>query len=125
MSDYVYFMRAAIPNSPIKIGHSWMPEKRLMELTLWSPYPLEIILTIPGDAALERNIHSCFADCHSHSEWFKPSPRLTVAIRAMQRGIPVHEAIDLTDIRGNVLGLTQAATRKRNGTKLGRKAVVQ
>lgn len=122
MSNYVYFMRAKFPDSPIKIGHSWMPEQRLMALTIWSPYPLEIILTIPGDIALERNIHNCFADCHSHCEWFKPSPRLTVAIREMQLGVPVHQAIDLTDIRGNVLGLTQAATRRRNGTKLGRKA---
>lgn len=121
MSEYIYFLRAGVPDSPIKIGHSWMPEQRLKDVMMWAPYPLEIILTIPGDIALERNIHNCFADCHSHCEWFKPEPRLLGAIQAMQDGVPVHEAIDLTDIRGNVLGLTQAATRKRNGTKLGRK----
>lgn len=117
MTDYVYFIRADVPDSPIKIGQSWVPSDRLLQLLAWAPYPLEIILTIPGDIALERAIHNHFADCHSHCEWFRPEPRLLSAIQAMQAGVPVHEAIDLTDIRGNVLGLTQAATRKRNGTE--------
>lgn len=119
---FVYFIQPQAPGAaPIKIGSSVNLQGRLEQLEIWSPYPLELLVAIPGDAKLERNIQGCFADCHSHREWFHPHQRLVDAIRALRRGVPVHEAIDLTDIRGNVLGLTQAATRRRNGTKLGRR----
>lgn len=116
MTEFVYFMRPVGMAGPIKIGNSWRPERRLRELMLWSPFPLEIIHTVPGDKVLERNLQNCFADCHSHAEWFFPAPRLLSAIAAMQSGVPVHVAVDLSDQRGSALWNTQRATRERNGT---------
>ena len=115
MSEYVYFLRAVSGEGAIKIGSSSDVESRLRLYMMWANVPLDVILTIPGGIELERNIQNCFADCHSHCEWFHPEARLLAAIDAMKAGVPVNEAIDLTDIRGNVLGLTAKATRIRNG----------
>lgn len=114
--EYIYFLRAKSGDGCIKIGYSTNTEQRLLSFMSWSPIPLEIILAIPGTSRLECNIHSCFADTHSHGEWFHPSQRLLDAIKAMQGGVPASEAIDLTDIRGNIRFKMAEATRKRNGS---------
>lgn len=116
MNQFVYFLRPIGHAGPIKIGTSWGPGARLIELMRWSPLPLEIVITIPGDEKLERAIHNRFANAHDHSEWFKATPGLLLFIDDLQRGIPPHDATDLTRPTGNVLGLTQAATRRINGT---------
>lgn len=111
----VYFIRAIDGTGPVKIGYSAHPERRWVEMMRWSPVELEIILEIPGTSRLECNIHSCFADDHSHFEWFHPSDRLLAAIEKMQAGVPGSEAIDLSDIRGNVRFKMAEATRIKNG----------
>lgn len=118
MSSFVYFLECK-QSKLVKIGSSVAPITRLETYQAWSPVPLTLICTIPGDAKLERNIHNCFADCHSHGEWFFREDRLDKAIKALIAGVPVHEAIDLSDIRGNVLGKITRATMARNGTRPG------
>lgn len=108
---FVYFLRPIGSQSPIKIGCSYNPAKRLQDYCQWSPVPLEIVATIPGDAKLERNLHDCFADLHAHGEWFHPDERLLNAIERLKAGDPLSSVIDLADRRGNVLGLIQRATR--------------
>lgn len=119
MTGYVYFVTTAgcFRRDPIKIGHSAAPELRTEQIEAWSPFPLELLCTIEGGKDLERNIQNCFADCHYHHEWFYPAHRLVAAIEALREGTPLREAIDLSDVRGSVLGQTQRATMKRNGTK--------
>jgi hypothetical protein len=114
MSGYVYFIRPIGMPGPVKIGHSHGPVDRLAQLNPASPYQLELAVYVEGNQELERNIQNCFADVHSHCEWFHPAPRLLTLIAALQVGTPVREAIDLTDIRGNVLGMTARATAARN-----------
>lgn len=72
----VYFIKPAGLDGPIKIGHSWCPENRLIDLSAWSPWPLQLIGCIPGRGEDERFLHQCFADCHSHREWFHSTQRL-------------------------------------------------
>jgi hypothetical protein len=100
----VYFLKPVGMDGPIKIGCGFEPRERLGAYTAWSPYPLEIILTIPGSLDLERNIQDCFLDCHSHSEWFHASPRLLAAIADMQAGVRPEEAIDLSKRLGSLHG---------------------
>lgn len=100
----VYFLKPVGMDGPIKIGCGFEPRERLGSYMALSPYPLEIILTIPGNLALERNIHDCFIDCHSHSEWFRAEPRLLAAIEALKAGVPVEEAIDLSKRLGSIHG---------------------
>lgn len=112
----VYFIRQVGGVGPIKIGCAYDARERLRYLMEWSPVRLEVILTIPGELALEKNLHNCFADAHSHSEWFHPVPRLLNAIADMQDGVPVSEAVDLSDKRGNIHSKKLMDTRRRNGT---------
>ncbi|WP_313030426.1 GIY-YIG nuclease family protein [Brucella sp.] len=76
LSSKVYFIKPVGMDGPIKIGSSTCPEKRLESLAVWSPFPLEIIISVDGDLSDEQFIHSCFADVHSHKEWFKSSKLL-------------------------------------------------
>lgn len=115
----IYFLRPVGMVGPIKIGSSWKPVDRMRTFMAWAPFPLEIIATTEGDSKMERIVHNCFADAHSHCEWFRPVPRLLKAIEDIRTGMPVAEAIDLTDQRGNVLGKTQMQTRIANGTVYG------
>lgn len=119
MSGYVYFLRCG---DRVKIGHSVYPDARLAAVQSWCPYHLELVASIKGDKKLERNIQNCFADHHSHNEWFVLGTRLSDFLKAINSGVPLHQAIDLSDTRGNVLGQIQKATREKNGTTLNRPA---
>jgi len=116
MTGFVYFARAVNGTGPVKIGHSVDVERRLPQLAHWCPEPLELLLALPGDRALERNIQNCFADDHYHHEWFHFSTRLEWAIVQMQSGTPLEQAIDLSDIRGNIRFNMAEATRLKNGS---------
>lgn len=116
MSGFVYFLRSIQGTGPVKIGHTIDVSRRLAELSQWCPEPLDVLLTIPGDRALERNIQNCFFDDHYHHEWFHVSARLERAIRQIAAGTPVEQAIDLSDLRGNIRFKAAEATRLRNGS---------
>lgn len=76
----VYFIKPVGLDGPIKIGHSWCPANRLIDLGAWSPWPLELIGYVASPSEDERFLHRCFADCHSHREWFHSTPRLRETI---------------------------------------------
>lgn len=113
---FIYFLKPVGMSGPIKIGFSNDPEKRLKACTLWSPFKLQVIATAEGDRAIERLLHNCFADIHSHGEWFHPHERLLMAIKAIKAGAKIAEAVDLSDKRGNTLAKAQMETRIKNGT---------
>lgn len=100
--EYVYFARPVGMDGPIKIGWSNSPEKRILSLMTWSPFPLELVAMISGDRALEKNIHECFADLHTHSEWFRAEPRLVKAVELIAAGVRVGLAIDLEKRVGRI-----------------------
>lgn len=76
----VYFIKPCGLDGPIKIGHSWCPADRVINLSAWSPWPLQLIGAVRAESKDERFLHSCFADCHSHREWFHSTPRLREVI---------------------------------------------
>lgn len=98
----IYFIKPVGQDGPIKIGCSSNPRLRLGQQMAWSAYPLEIICTVPGTIALEKNIHECFIDCHSHGEWFHATPRLLTAIARIAAGVPISEAVDLNARQGRI-----------------------
>lgn len=91
----IYFIRPVGMAGPIKIGCAGVPEERVKMLATWSPFPLEVVASVPGGFLLEKNIHECFADAHSHREWFLPIPRLVEAVAKLAAGVPLDEAINL------------------------------
>lgn len=121
----IYFFRPFGQRGPIKIGYTTdtgeEPQvgvaERLVWYARWSPVELEIAATVRApNKDYERIIHNCFADYHSHSEWFHPGDRLLKAIEDLNNGVPLEEAIDLTDERGKVRWYITRETRIRNGT---------
>lgn len=84
MSGYVYFLRPIGMDGPVKIGCSMAPELRLQSYMPWSPYPLEVAATLPGDHRLEARFHNQFRAQHTHHEWFTASPELTATIEAIR-----------------------------------------
>lgn len=98
----IYFLRPVGKRGPVKIGCSQAPIMRLDTMTAWSPVPLEIVVTIPGSLDLERNIHECLADLHSHCEWFRAHKRIDGIIDGLLAGKPIGEVIDLSDRKGTI-----------------------
>jgi hypothetical protein len=115
----LYFIRPAGAEGPVKIGIALDVEQRFAQLNRISPYPLETAVAIPGSHSLEQNVHDCFADSHSHHEWFNASERLSALIADLRAGVPIHEAVDLT-VR---TGLVRAPSReKQRRTWLAKRA---
>lgn len=110
----IYFIKPVGMAGPIKIGFTTNSEKRLEGLTVWSPFKLEIMHTVPGDIKLEMKVHAHFADLHSHHEWFHPGERLVSAIKRMKAGLRLEDAIDLSDRRGNITARPDWTPERRN-----------
>lgn len=92
----IYFIRPVGQRGPVKIGCSDMPRARLKNLGAWAPFPLELAATAPGSLITERQVHSAFADYHSHGEWFHACAEIDAAITALNAGVPLAQAVDLT-----------------------------
>lgn len=94
--QYIYFMRPVGQVGPIKIGCSIHPEKRLVQISTWSPIPLEIIATALGNSRLENFVHRKFKAQRLHREWFEPCEALLAGIAAIQGGATVEETFNAT-----------------------------
>lgn len=96
---YVYFIKPVGMDGPIKIGSSAVPADRLLDLSVWSPFPLEIIGAAPGNCRDEKFLHTRFADLHSHREWFRSSPGLRRTIERILAGETFRAAcVDLVKV---------------------------
>jgi len=107
----VYFLKPVGHAGPIKIGVSNNADGRLATYAAWSPLPLELLATVPGSFALERNLHEVFAHAHSHLEWFHPVDELLRGIHALQRGVPVEQAFDLSNRTGSIFHTARRKAR--------------
>lgn len=95
---YIYFIRPIGADGRIKIGCSYKPVSRLLALSFWSPFKLEIVGVGRGSFDVERLLHDHFADDRLHSEWFRSSPELLAVIDLMGRGRSASQAIaDLSE----------------------------
>ena len=55
---------------PIKIGVATNVQERLRTIQTGCPYPLEVLLTFPGDLEHESYLHNIYADKRTSGEWF-------------------------------------------------------
>lgn len=60
--------------SLVKIGYANNPVRRLTELQVSNPVRLEILATLPGARAEERQLHRHFTSHRRHGEWFDFGP---------------------------------------------------
>lgn len=82
-NTHIYFIKPVGLDGPIKIGCSVKPKERLEFLSMWSPFPLEIVAYVPGRFPDECFLHQCFAHDHIRHEWFRSSKELHEAIWAI------------------------------------------
>jgi Meiotically up-regulated gene 113 len=70
---HVYFAYSA---GRIKIGTSLYPECRGKDLSLQSPHPVTIVMTVDGGYDLEQEFHRLFDSLREHGEWFRLSDEM-------------------------------------------------
>lgn len=108
----VYFIQHPI-NGRIKIGKSFMVQKRLEQLSKQERVPLELLGVIKGYSTEESDLHSYFNDIRLHGEWFDSTSELiefiadqTIPLDALQEVPPVKSLViqskisDLAEERG-------------------------
>ncbi|MDB5603539.1 MAG: hypothetical protein JWP25_439 [Bradyrhizobium sp.] len=100
----VYFIKPVGLDGPIKIGCSGVPAQRVIDLGAWSPWPLELIGTVPGAFADEQFLHQCFAASHSHREWFHSTAALRDIIAKILAAGSIAPARAALSPRGSIRG---------------------
>lgn len=110
----IYFLKPAGLDGPIKIGCSGLPNARLETLAVWSPWPLELIGSVPGVITDESFLHSCFADQHSHYEWFHSSPELRQAIKEILAAGTVDAVRHKLQAKGQIRTKRKVSPEKRH-----------
>ena len=66
---FIYFIQSG-EDGPIKIGFSGSPDRRVPQLQTGNPRELLLRHVIPGDTAIERQLHSRFEPARIRGEWF-------------------------------------------------------
>lgn len=69
----VYFL---YDGESVKVGHSKNPRKRVKQLQTGSSSKIQLLGTIYGDKALEKEIHRQFNRFRIINEWFRPEDEL-------------------------------------------------
>jgi hypothetical protein len=77
---HVYFAYSA---GRIKIGTSKDPKFRGQDLSLQSPHPVTVIMTMAGDHRVEREFHRLFDPLREHGEWFRLSSEMRQFLHQM------------------------------------------
>lgn len=104
---HVYFIKPIGMDGPIKIGCSDKPAKRLIMLSAWSPFALEMIGSVPGGFDDEGRLHRRFADLHTRKEWFMSSPTLRQTIECVLSGTSIRDACRALAEKGAIRGQKQ------------------
>jgi len=86
VDQQVYFARPIGMKGPVKIGLSTDPDKRVRDISRYSPFELEIIARINGDALIERRFHAAFEESHIRYEWFEWSDKLSYFVALINDG---------------------------------------
>jgi hypothetical protein len=71
----IYFVEVE-RTGEIKVGFSTDVEKRIKSLSTASPYPLRLLIAVPGSFAEEKLIHYAFSSERLNGEWFRGDGRL-------------------------------------------------
>lgn len=69
IASFIYVIGTHV-NNVVKIGYAASPTRRLAELQASSPLQLQLLVTLPGGRAEERQLHLRFARLRRHGEWF-------------------------------------------------------
>lgn len=74
----VYFIQS-VNGGPVKIGfvhRASALKTRVVDLQIASPYPLQVVKTVPGDRHVEWQMHERFERWRLSGEWFLPAKEI-------------------------------------------------
>lgn len=83
---HIYFIKPVDMDGPIKIGRTDNLSRRLVQLSGWSPFPLELLTAIEADGADEERFHAAFIEHHVRLEWFNPHRDILDTIESINAG---------------------------------------
>lgn len=89
--SHVYVVRDPISDM-VKIGRAKSPWNRISSLQTGSPTPLETVLTVPAPKDLEPMLHRFLEADRIQGEWFRPTPKVLVAIELLLSASDFHRA---------------------------------
>ncbi|MBW7965282.1 GIY-YIG nuclease family protein [Bradyrhizobium sp. BR 10261] len=75
---YVYVIKAG---ENVKIGFSKDVDQRQKQLQTFFPFPLELLLSMPGSALTERQLHRRFKCSRVTGEWFRLTPEISTFVQ--------------------------------------------
>lgn len=81
---YVYVVGAG---EMVKVGRAKDVAARMKTLQGAQPFPLRLIVAVPGHPSLEAAIHERFSNLRAEGEWFRLDPELKMFIRALRAGL--------------------------------------
>lgn len=84
--DTLYVLRPIGFAAPYKVGCSSDLPRRLRQLNNTSPFEMELLATMPGDAATERRLHAYLRHAHIRCEFFEDCAEIHQVIAAMESG---------------------------------------
>lgn len=87
----IYFVQDG-DGSPIKIGRSVTPQKRIRMLQTGNARRLRVLATAPGSAQRESEIHRRLAAHRVQGEWYHPAPEVFALIAEVQA--PEYQVLD-------------------------------
>ena len=79
---YIYFIKSA---NKVKIGYTKNVRKRKKYIQSHCSEKCELLVLIPGDRKLEKEIHQHFKKYKSHGEWFLLGEDLKNYIKRLQQ----------------------------------------
>lgn len=77
-SGQIYFLLCRPEGSlgRVKIGWTRSLRNRIRAVETSSPYPIELIVSVPGNSNHEKKLHWLFSGLRSHGEWFDAADNL-------------------------------------------------
>ena len=109
----VYFLLAPSVGM-VKIGRSIDIERRLQEIRLICPVPLDLLGYVPGSWDVETQYHRDWSSLRRHGEWFEAAPTLLaklqsdVIVAAWNRACPEAREIARDQIDAPIFDRTRA-----------------
>jgi len=91
--DTLYIAKPLHMEGPFKVGIATDVQRRVRHLSNASPFPLELVCSLPGTVEDERRIHAFLRNSHTRCEWFRNSPKIHTVIDWMKAGCLDHEAL--------------------------------
>lgn len=82
---YLYFIRC---RDRIKIGRSNDPARRMQELSVYAPDPLELIAIFPNCGHYQNELHQTLKNINTNGEWFEDTKETRKAMQyVFERGV--------------------------------------